>query len=107
MPSFVMILKLLAGSAMRPMLSRRIPSTSDRSASAALFHDTELARIGIALAGQRQHPAFVDVAMISALGRGVPTGCEARIAPCCCASARDNGTSVPHAVLILYFFANS
>ena len=29
------------------------------------------------------------------------------MAPCFCASAWENRTSVPHAVLILYFFANS
>jgi hypothetical protein len=51
--------------------------------------------------------ALVDVAIASASAGVYQRVSEARMAPCCCARARENSTSVPQAVLILYFFASS
>src|SRR5678815_3996041 len=65
-----------------------------------LFHDTELARIGIALSGQRQQLGVGRGRHGESFGGGVQRASEARIAPCCRASAAENSTSVPHAVLI-------
>jgi hypothetical protein len=66
----------------------------------------------LALLGKRQNQiadctnAVLPV-MISASAGVYHRESEASIAPCCFASAAENNTSVPHAVLILYFFANS
>ena len=49
----MMILKSLLGSAIRSTLSNGFPR-QQQFRERALFHDTELSRIGIALAGQRQ-----------------------------------------------------
>ena len=66
-------LEVLGGSAIRLMFSSGLPSTSSRSASAPCFHDAELARIGIALAGQRQQFGVGRRRHDERFGGGVPT----------------------------------
>src|SRR6516164_1296163 len=101
----MMTRKFLAGSATRLMSCSGSPSTSRRSARAATSTTPSLPRYGLRLPDKANNSALVDVAMISASAGVYQRTRETRMAPCRCASARENSTSVPHAVLILYFFA--
>src|ERR1700732_950811 len=106
-PSFMMTLKFLAGSAIRLIFSSGLPSTSSRSASAPCSTTPSLPGYGLRLPDNASSSALVPVAMASASAGLYQRTSEARIAPCCCARAWENRTSVPQAVLILYFLASS
>src|SRR6202049_813622 len=103
----MMTLKFLAGSAVRLIVSSGLPSTSKRSASAPFSTTPSLPGYGLRLPDVASSSALVPVAMASASAGLYQRTSEARMAPCFCASAWENRTSVPHAVLILYFFASS
>src|SRR5215472_17698089 len=73
----------------------------------ALFTTPSLPGYGLRLPDSASSSALVPVAIASASAGLYQRTSEARIAPCCCASAWENRTSVPQAVLSLYFFASS
>src|SRR4029077_10649905 len=96
-----------AGSAISLIFSKGLPSTSSKSASAPCSTTPSVPAYGLRLPDNASSSALVLVAVASASAGLYQRTSEARIAPCCCASAWENRTSVPHAVLILYFFASS
>src|SRR5260370_28201226 len=106
-PSFMMTLKFLAGSAIRLIFSSGLPSTSSRSASAPCSTTPSFPGYGLRLPDNASSSALVPVAIASDSAALYQRTSEARIAPCCCASAWEHRTSVPHAVLLLHFFASS
>src|SRR5215471_1945494 len=106
-PSFMITLKFLAGSAIRLIFSNGLPSTRRRSASAPCSTTPSFPGYGFRLPDNASNSAFVAVAMASASAGLYQRTSEARIAPCCCARALEKMTSVPHAVLILYFLASA
>src|SRR5215831_1089467 len=100
-------LEVLGGSAIRLIFSNGLPSTSSRSASAPCSTTPSFPGYGLRLPDNASSSALVPVATASDSAGLYQRTSEARIAPCCCASAWENMTSVPHAVLSLYFFASS
>src|SRR6478752_5351428 len=74
---------------------------------AAVLHDDEVL-LGVCDAiDTRQRIAVDQQQVCERFGDAYQRTSEARISPCRCASAPEDSTSVPHAVLILYFFARS
>src|SRR6516164_8816156 len=106
LPSFIITTKFLLGSAIRLILAIGSPSTSNKSARAPSSTTPSLPGYGLRLPDITSNSALVPVAIASASAGLYQRTSEARIAPCFCASAGENRTSVPHAVLSLYFLAS-
>ena len=102
-PPFMMTKKFFAGSSMSLMLSIGLPSTSRRSASAPSSTAPSLPGYGFRSPDRPSNSAFVDVAMISASAGLYQRVRLTSMAPCRSASACENRTSVPNAVLIRIF----
>ena len=86
------------------MSSSGLPSTSNRSASAHDFDDTEFARIGIDVSGERHQIAIVGGRHLERFGGRVPADHHGKILPLPAGSPRIAQISAPQPVLTLYFF---
>ena len=98
-PSFMMTLKFLAGLAISLMLAKGLPSTRSKSASAPYSTMPSFPAYGLRLPDHASSSALALAAVASASAGPYQRTSEARIAPCCCASAWENRTSLPHVVL--------
>src|SRR6516162_10191020 len=87
--------KFFAGSSISLRLAIGSPSTSRRSASAPSSTTPSLPGYGLRFPDSASSSAFVDVAMINASAGVYQRVSEARIAPCCCASAGEQDIGAP------------
>ena len=85
---------------------QRVAIDEKQIGEGSLFDDAKLARIGLRNPERSSRWALSAVAILSTSADVYQRASDARIAPLRFASSCENRTSVPHAVLRLYFFAS-